>query len=253
MKVTLRRFAPRAFAVSAVLGAAVPMLSVPTLAAEPQLAVANLTGEQAVGRLYCGKGSDRFMSTATLIENSTTILAASHFNYWEAKDRVIPVGNCEFQLLSEGGSVVFRSGVEVVKRGGEPSQMFLSRATDWAVLRLKEPAPADRHPLEVATNSAPSAYSDAYILGYSLRYHRMEAQYFERSCNARPTRAGSIVLTHSCTTAPGMSGAPLISLVGGEPKLVALHSARESDLGVAVGIGGFAARTIAQIRDGSLS
>lgn len=247
-----RRLPIPKFALPALCGAAATILGAPALAAPP-VDASQLAAERAVGRLYCGQGSDRFMSTATLIENRATILAASHFNYWEAKGRTIPVGKCEFQLLSDSGSIVFRSGVEVVKRGSEPSQMFLSRATDWAVLRLKKPAPADRHPLEVATNSAPSAYSEAYILGYSHRYHRMETQYFERSCNARPTRAGSIVLTHSCSTAPGMSGAPLISLVGGEPKLVALHSARKSDLGVAVGIGGFAARTIVQIRDGSLS
>ncbi|TMM49015.1 trypsin-like serine peptidase [Qipengyuania marisflavi] len=196
---------------------------------------------RSIGRIECRADGKRFISTATLVRNRQTVLSVSHFNIHEAENKVIPVQQCTFQLLSSEGKVEFRSAFKVFARGGVGMNLELSRATDWAILTLTDESPIDRQPVDVAVNEDLSDAGRIDIAGYASNHNRLKTQVSDTNCLARPTRSGSIILRHKCDTAPGMSGAPLFATIDGRIQVVAIHSAREKDAGLAVAIAGFAA------------
>lgn len=200
----------------------------------------------AVGRIVCRASGLRLMSTATLVEDRRTLLTVSHFNFDDASDHAMPVEDCEFQFLDATGRVGFRSRIEVVARGAQGKSLRISRATDWAILRLSETAPVDRYPLMVDSTSLLDDHTPVNLVAYDGKHKMMSTQFADSDCEPEPSSPRSIILEHKCETAPGASGAPLIMMVGGHPRVVAIHTARNSEGGLAVRFAGAAAQSMAE-------
>ena len=200
----------------------------------------------AVGRIVCRASGLRLMSTATLVEDRRTLLTVSHFNFDDASDHAMPVEDCEFQFLDATGRVGFRSRIEVVARGAQGKSLRISRATDWAILRLSETAPVDRYPLMVDSTSLLDDHTPVNLVAYDGKHKMMSTQFADSDCEPEPSSPRSIILEHKCETAPGASGAPLIMMVGGHPRVVAIHTARNSAAGLAVRFAGAAAQSMAE-------
>ena len=200
---------------------------------------------RAVGRIDCRSGGTRLLSTATLVEDRRTLIAVSHFNFYDETDQTIPVKDCYFELLDTDGDVRFRSGFEEVARGSEGRSLRISRATDWAILRLQTNAPMNSPPLPVDSILFVPGKVGVEIVGYDNKHRNMRIQFIEKNCDPKPHSSRSIILIHKCRTSLGASGAPLIANVNGQAHVIAIHAARCPEGGVAIRTVGYVARSIA--------
>ena len=220
-----------------------PAVLVGTSPSNPAFAQEKVVSEpsSAIGQIVCVSGQHSMTTTATVIEDRSSLLTVSHFNYDHRTRSSIAESNCSFILRSENGTIAFKSSFKVATRGARGADIAFSRATDWAVLKLTTPVDQQVEPVIVAFDHDTSQGSEVSLKGYQGRLR----QIVERK-NCRPTArsAGSAILDHSCRTSPGLSGAPLFAQTADGLRLVAIHSARDGDQGLAVLIKGFAARSI---------
>lgn len=183
----------------------------------------------SVGQITCRNAGFSLQSTATLIEDSRTLLTVAHFN-WHDGEEISP-SDCRFRLFDVGGERVFASDFEIAKVGGSRFDVRTSRATDWAILRLADAAPASVEPLRLYSGRNLSA-REAALVGFfasasepgSTRARHCRVRWFEQS---------SAVLRHDCATAPGTSGSPLVVRKGGVRYLLAIHTGRAEGQGIA--------------------
>lgn len=199
----------------------------------------------SIGRIVCRNSNIKLMSTATLVEDRHTLLTVSHFNFDDRKNHAVSTKDCEFQFLDTYGRTRFRSGIEVIARGAQGKSLRISRATDWAILRLSKVAPVNRQPLLVDSTFHLNGQTPVNLVGYDSSHKKMSSQFTDRNCDLKLRSPKSIVLEHTCETATGASGAPLIIMAGGHPRVIAIHAARSPKGGVAIRISGTAAQSLA--------
>lgn len=198
----------------------------------------------AIGQLVCKRGSRRNVSTATVIEDRSTVLGVSHFQIDPQDNSTIPLESCHFQLLDRHGEVIFESKLSLFARGGDGQQIDISRATDWAILALDRPAPRLVHPIQVQSDFRFSRSREVRLVGYSAEYANMQRHFVVSNCEPRFSHARSIVVEHTCRTGPGSSGAPLLATTDNGLVLVAIHTARKASEGLAVSIAGYSAQAL---------
>lgn len=211
----------------ALLGTACPLLGQET-EPEPQ--------RLPVGHIACSSGLLKWFTTATVVDDRRTILAAGHFDTISHGGRLIQgkASRCEFRLYDVAGVVSFRSKLAIIQRGGGPFERTLSRATDWSLLELERQVPAETKPLALKFDHVAPKRKKIAIHGFVIpgRGDRRSIV----SCDAWPASAGSIVLRYNCLTAPGWSGAPLISRKDGQAFVLGVHSGRWKAYGEGVGL-----------------
>ncbi|QKG72426.1 trypsin-like serine peptidase [Erythrobacter mangrovi] len=197
-----------------------------------RIAEPDLDPARAIGRIVCQQAKHRFVSTAVLVRDTRTLLAAGHFNSDDLAARHLPISSCRFEHRSASGTR-FASAFTLVETGGGPMERRLTPATDWAVLRLAEPAPrfmqpvtrisdpeeAVASPLEMAAYDDPGRYGSAVSL---------------EACKGWRGDARSVVMRHSCRTRPGQSGSPIFRADRSELELTAIHVGAGETAGRAV-------------------
>ena len=202
---------------------------------------------QAIGRLDTGRG----FCTATLID-ADTVLTAAHCLYDRATGARIADAALTFRAgLSEGQAAATRA---VAASAITAEYAFAAMAStervsrDVALLRLAAPIrTAEIRPL--AVGAAPDAGEAVMLVSYGR--DRSEVASMEAGCGVRGRTGGVIVL--DCRVDPGSSGAPVIALRQGQPRVVSVVSAAADADGEAVGLAAEAAGQVAALRPGLMA
>lgn len=190
-----------------------------------------------VGRLVCrdpGSG-ERFSTTATLVGNRSTLVAAGHYGQVQMPGRstVIPVEYCAFELRSLEGRRVFGSLV-----APQPVARFSARAQpdpltpDWAVLKLQTPAPLSVSPIIVRPTTAGhlTRRSDVFMVSYHSRPEAFaKTKRYSPACKPLPVRGEPLVFRHSCDTESGSSGGLLYIMTAAGPRAVGINHGSATD------------------------
>lgn len=192
-----------------------------------------------VGRLVCRdpRSGDSFATTATLVGDRSTILAAGHFGHAESRGRDldIPVDYCAFELRSPEGRRTFGSLIQPL-----PVARFSASATpdprtpDWAVLKLRTQAPASASPVIVQpiTSRDLARQPDIFMVSYhSSPAALARTKRYSPQCRPSPLPHSPLVFRHGCDTAPGSSGGLLFVMAPGGPRAVGMNHGSSSDDG----------------------
>ena len=184
-----------------------------------------------VGRLVCRDPAtgDRFASTATLVGDRSTLLTTGHFSRVRTGGSVavIPVEYCAFELRSAQGVRVFGSllapdPVARFSAGEEPSPF----TPDWAILKLRTPAPAAAAPVLVRPMKAEELASrpDAFMVSYqSFPVETSRKKLHSPRCNPMPVDGAPLVFSHSCDTESGSSGGLVFIATTSGPRAVGMN------------------------------
>ena len=202
----------------------------------------------ALGRIECKLRGFKIFTSATLVEDHHTLLTVSHFNLTDTKEGFIPARHCEFQLINNHEEIYFRSNVLVMFRGSNEQNIKISRATDWAILKLVNPAPSSIKPILLEANTPLVKFESVDIVAYDKDHAGMRRQYLIKDCRPSPQSPRSIILIHECSTSLGASGAPLIIRSEGIARLIAIHAGRSADGGVAVQYAGYIVKAMSNRR-----
>ncbi len=116
--------------------------------------------------------------------------------------------------------------------GYDPAREKETLASDWAVLTLSQPLPADMKPLR-AVDQVPAAGTALMIAGYGQR--RLHVMTGDEDCKLIGAAASGDVLVHNCKVSRGISGAPLLTIEDGTPVVIGLQVALGTRNGAAVG------------------
>ncbi len=192
----------------------------------------NLEAEfSGVGRLVCRdpRSGDRFATTATLVGDRSTVLAAGHFGRAERLGRPIDIQHefCAFELRSSDGKRLFGSLIE-----GGPTIRFSANAQpdpltpDWAILKLRTEAPPSASPVLVRPTSARdlARRPDVFMVSYHSSPEALaRTKRLSPSCRPSPVKQSALVFRHSCDTAPGSSGGLLYVATPAGPRAVGIN------------------------------
>ena len=203
-------------------------------AALPPLLEAPFSG---VGRLVCrdpGSG-ERFSTTATLVGNRSTLVAAGHYGRVQMPGRstVIAIEYCAFELRSGDGRRVFGSLV-----APQPVARFSARAEpdpltpDWAVLKLRTPAPLSVSPIIVRPTRARdlTRRSDVFMVSYHSRPEALaRTKLYSPACKPSPVQDEPLVFRHSCDTESGSSGGLLYIMTAAGPRAIGINHGSATD------------------------
>ena len=192
----------------------------------------------AVGVVNCVYGGKNFSSNAVVLEDRSLVLTVSHFNFDKRIRQELPISSCRFKLADpDARGTVFVSRFTVADRGASRMELNDSFALDWAVLRLRKPAPVTPLKLGHLGSQAASRSASLYSpIGSTATASR--AASVQSDCDLRRERENSIVLLHGCQTGPGMSGSPFVSHRERGPRVIAIHAKRTRQSAIAVGIDG---------------
>ena len=190
-----------------------------------------------VGRLVCrdpGSG-ERFSTTATLVGNRSTLVAAGHFARVQMPGRsaIIAIEYCAFELRSADGRRVFGSLV-----APQPVARFSARSQpdpltpDWAILKLRTPAPLSVSPIIVRPIKAGdlTRRSNVFMVGYHSRPEALaRTKRYSPACKPLPVRGEPLVFRHSCDTESGSSGGLLYIMTPVGPRAVGINHGSATD------------------------
>jgi V8-like Glu-specific endopeptidase len=263
------RFAPGA--VSAYIKELMFKASLPFLAAGAALAslaqarvvgaddrtalAANLeTQLSGVGRLVCRDPASgkRFSSTATLVGNRSTLLTTGHFATVaiDGAKVVIPTDYCAFELRSAEGSRFYGSMIapNPVARF-RPRELPDPMTPDWAIVKLRDPAPASVAPVILKAVKADELRrrADSFLVSYhSLPDEMALRKRYSPSCRPVAVAGSALVFRHSCDTESGSSGGLIFVSTDKGPRAIGMNhgSATDREWNYAQIIGGELARNL---------
>lgn len=205
-----------------------------------------------VGRLVCRdpQTGNRFSTTATLVGNRSTLLAAGHFGHVPegGRDGAIAPEYCAFELRSRDGKRFFASLL-----APRPIARFSRRSApdpstpDWAVIRLATPAPASAAPVLVRPTGLRdiAAKGGVFMIGYHSSPEGLAGRKrISPGCMPSPILSEPLLFRHSCDTEPGSSGGLLFVMKPDGPRAIAINhgSATDRDWNYAQPIGSEIAR-----------
>ena len=190
-----------------------------------------------VGRLVCrdpGSG-ERFSTTATVVGDRSTLVAAGHYGRVQTPGRstFIAIEYCAFELRSADGKRVFGSLV-----APQPVARFSARAEpdpltpDWAILKLRTPAPSSVSPIIVRPTEAVdlTRRSDIFMVSYHSRPEALaRTKLYSPACRPLPVRGEPLVFRHSCDTESGSSGGLLYIMTRAGPRAVGINHGSATD------------------------
>jgi protease YdgD len=161
--------------------------------------------------------------------DARTILTAAHCLWLERPRNWIRPTSLHVLAGYDRGQ--YRQHMRVVEyrvsAGYAPKLGNPDRAADWAVLVLDQAFSGAPAPLAV---SPPRLNASFIIAGFaSSRLHRLT-----RHVNCKVQRIGQRAFQHSCATAKGVSGAPILGWEGGARATYGLHVASSRVAGIAV-------------------
>jgi hypothetical protein len=190
-----------------------------------------------VGRLVCRdpESGERFSTTATLVGNRSTLVAAGHYGRVQMPGRstVIAIEYCAFELRSVDGRRVFGSLV-----APQPVARFSARAQpdpltpDWAILKLQNAAPLSVSPIVVRPMKAADLTRrlDVFMVSYHSRPEVLaRTKRYSPQCRPMPVRGEPLVFRHSCDTESGSSGGLLYIMTRAGPRAVGINHGSATD------------------------
>ena len=190
-----------------------------------------------VGRLVCRdpESGERFSTTATLVGNRSTLVAAGHYGRVQmaGRSKVIAVEYCAFELRSVDGKRIFGSLV-----APQPVARFSARAEpdpltpDWAILKLLTAAPPSVSPIIVrpVKTADLSRRSDIFMVSYHSSPEALaRTKRYSPACKPLPVRGEPLVFRHSCDTESGSSGGLLFIMTGAGPRAVGINHGSATD------------------------
>ena len=218
------------FAVIKVIAATLALLfSIPLYARADSGHRTAYSEQDAIGEIVCREGLTEFRSFGTLVDNRRTVIAVGHFNVLESQNREISPTKCFVRL---GGGKQNQISFVVLAKGGGTLERRLSRAVDWAVLRLDREAPAHIQPLSLGQNNTrPDTGPTAVTRMYSRSGSSIK-------CTVQGVRPNSILVWHNCRSSRGFSGLPLITGSDLHSEVYAVHVGATKAKGQAVRIAG---------------
>jgi hypothetical protein len=203
-----------------------------------------------VGRLVCRdpETGNRFSTTATLVGNRSTVLAAGHFGHVERGGRqsAIAPEYCAFELRSSDGKRFFGSllAPQPVARFSQSREPDPS-TPDWAIIKLRDAAPASAAPVVVRPARARDMSARVFMVSYHSSPDALARQKrYSPDCTPSPVAGKPLLFRHRCDTESGSSGGLLFIMTGAGPRAVAINhgSATERDWNYAQAIGSEIAR-----------
>ncbi len=193
------------------------------------------TARQSIGMLTCRQGARIVATTAAIVANRKTLLTVSHFNRLANGTEISP-DKCRF-TVSDGRSNRKTASLKISVRqvGGDPFHNQLSRATDWAILELRDDLPQTHEPLLIAEDSNESR-QNVRMAGFAATHGRERIWSIDRDCSLRSAKPDSAIFSHDCTSSPGTSGSPLFSRRGTRLEIIGMHVGKTQAGGLAVRI-----------------
>jgi len=194
----------------------------------------------AVGKFNNSAGGS---CTAVAISR-TEVLTAAHCIFNRRTNRFLQAGSLHVLFGYERGNYTHHALVNryVLGPGYDPTKESKTIASDWAVLTLAAPLPANIRPLP-PTSGIPTPGTPLMTAGYARgTSHVMTA---DESCEALPLAKTSGLIANDCHVAEGASGSPLIVMDGGSARVagieVAIGNQADKDFALAVPVTGIGA------------
>jgi protease YdgD len=174
----------------------------------------------AIGKLNNSVGGS---CTGVVIEQDQ-VLTAAHCLFNRRTGRFLPPRSLHFLLGYQRGEYKVHALVVgyTIGPGYDPARELSTISSDWTVLKLTEPLPAQIQPLPIVER-IPTADVRLMIGSYAQgRPHVMTA---DNNCHLVDIPPGSTLLVHNCRVAQGSSGAPLLMMEGGVAAIVGIQVA----------------------------
>lgn len=217
------------------MATAMALVSSPAAAGGDGAKVEGWKYQHSVGQIRCKTG---FMGTgwighsATVFERSDLLLAPASFWKLGEKEKA-SIGDCTFILFGDKGEKAFKSKFEVVLEGGNEQHWRMSNVTNWAILKLKTPAPGWAQPV-MASRSADDLLDAKVTIPIFEKYAKGAAP-SEKHCQLQRVEGRGLVVSYDgCGVGPGVGGAPLMVEGPTGPVMIGMHSyhAEGEDTGV---------------------
>lgn len=212
----------------------------------------NPAGTAFIGEIGCKVGLRTFVSNAILVGDSRTALTVAHFNFDSENKVAISTSSCRFRWSNPATGSRFKSRIELLATGGDHRVYSLTRAADWAVIRLAASPPAAK-PIPIVAFSDLGEGAEIDLISHAMPNRQTKRSWSHASCGIEQLGLSKMLVSHHCATAPGSSGGALVTDVNGQTKLVAMHVGRTVESGIAIRIDGALAKTLAQFGEHNIA
>ena len=206
----------RSLCLAAALAVATPVLAKDQKPLEQSMSTAQM---QAIGRLDIGSTG---FCTATLV-SADLVLTAAHCLYDRNTDRRLDVSEFRFNAGLRRGSAVTTMRIKQAaihpKYDRSRKSDLSNMRYDVALLRLSEPV--NLYDVSSLGVSTPQLGRDVGVVSYAR--NRADTALTESSCGMSARPEGVFVTT--CQAGFGTSGAPVVQIQQGHPRVVSVVSA----------------------------
>jgi protease YdgD len=170
----------------------------------------------SIGKLFNETGA----SCSGVVISRDRILTAAHCLYNPRSGRFIAPKALHFLVGYRTGrfSAHARIASYEIGPGFDPRRYDQTSESDWAVLTVREPLPAEIEPLRLRRELSPTG-TKAALAGYGQ--DRALAMTADRDCELREKVDAGRFLLHTCRSTFGYSGAPILVGTGGREVEVA--------------------------------